>query len=478
MSRVTVSVPDVALPAKLGVRTAHLVGICGSGMKALAELLSGQGWKISGSDLHLTGETPQALANRGLRLHQGHQGAFLPDDAELLVYSPAISPQNPERLAAAERGLPQRSYTQMLGDLMSGRTGLSIAGTHGKSTTTAMTGCILTDAGYDPSVIVGAEVRGRNANGWGGLGEHFVAESCEFQRGFLDLNPRYAAILGIETDHFDCFRNLDETVAAFAEFAEKLPSHGGLVIRDEAASIRAARAATVPFETFSLEPTSDWWATDLRPTREGTQFRIFRHGEYFTDAALRVPGEHNVLNALAAAAICSMAGASASEIRQGLNAFCGIKRRLEPVGTWRGVSLVDDYAHHPTAVRASLETVRRQYPGRRIWCVFQPHQVSRTQALMSDFATSFQAADEVLIVPVFAAREKVRQEPVETARELASRIETSGVSARFCSALDQSISTLEDGLRPGDVLVTMGAGDIGQVHHAFTQRLQRHYPPR
>lgn len=478
MSSTAIRTPELAAAPRVRAQAAHLVGICGSGMKALAELLAGQGWKISGSDMQLTGETPLALAQRGLQLHQGHRCEFLPEDAELLVYSPAIGPHNPERIAAAERGIPQRSYTQMLGDLMRTRTGLSIAGTHGKSTTTAMTGSILTDAAYDPSVIVGAEVRGRHSNGWGGHGEFFVAESCEFQRGFLDLNPRYAAILGIETDHFDCFRDLDETIAAFAEFAARLPSSGGLIVRDEAASIQAARSATVPFETFSLNPTSDWWASGLRPTQQGTQFQIFHHGQEFAEIDLQIPGDHNVLNAIAAAALCSIAGASANEIRLGLNAFTGIKRRLECVGTWSGVTIIDDYAHHPTAVRASLETVRRHYPGRRIVCVFQPHQVSRTQALMADFATSFRVADQVVIVPVFAAREKVSHEPTETARELVSRITAAGLPARFCSALDQSISTLEDGLRPGDVLITMGAGDIGQLHHAFTQRLQRNYPPR
>ena len=385
---------------------------------------------------------------------------------------------NPERQAAAQRGLPQYSYTQMLGQLMREKTGLSIAGTHGKSTTTAMTGCILTEAGYDPSVIVGAEIRGKNRSGWGGSGEHFVAESCEFQRGFLDLSPRYAAILGIETDHFDCFRNLDETVAAFAEFAARLPADGALLIRDEAASRAAALATAAAVETFSLDSHSDWWASDLRPGRDEMRFRIFRRGEYFTEISLRVPGDHNVLNALAAAALCYRAGATPTEIREGLNAFTGIKRRLEPVGAWRGVTLVDDYAHHPTAVRVSLETLRRQYPDRRLWCVFQPHQVSRTRALMTEFAGSFAAADEVLLVPVFAARERVGLEPVQTSEELAEKITANGVNARFSPALDRAVATLDDGLRPGDVLVTMGAGDIGQVHHAFTQRLQRHYPPR
>lgn len=448
-------------------------------MKALAELLVGMGWTISGSDLHPELAVSEMLAKRGLRVHQGHHGRFLPTNADVLVYSPAVNARNPERILATQRGIPQFSYSQMLGKLMADRIGLSIAGTHGKSTTTAMTGCILTDVGLSPSVVVGAELREFNASGWAGSGPHFVVESCEFQQSFLDLTPRFAVITAVESDHFDCYQNLDETIAAFAAFAQKIPREGGLIIRGDSVATKAAcTAAVAPVETFSLQPDSNWWAADLRPTREGIRFRAFLNGNYFTEITLRVPGEHNVLNALAAAAIAHKAGVNPAGIRDGLHEFAGIRRRFEPVGTWRGVTLIDDYAHHPTAVRATLKTARERFPNRRIHCVFQPHQVSRTEALLDDFAVSFSDADNVLIVPVYAAREKVSQEPQRASAELTARVAATGVHARFCDTLDQTLASLEDDLRPGDVLITMGAGDIGQVHHAFTRRLQRNHAPR
>lgn len=470
--------PHITRPS-VETHRAHLVGVCGSGMKALAEYLTSAGWQLSGSDQQLSSETSQMLTRRGLRLHQGHSSRFLPAATDLLIYSPAVKPENPERQAAQQRGIPQFSYTQMLGRLMQGKTGISIAGTHGKSTTTAMVGRILQDGGHEPSVIVGAEARGSQSSGWAGSGDLFVVESCEFQRGFLDLSPQLAAILGIEADHFDCYRDLAETTAAFAEFARRVPADGLVLIHQGCAASQTATAEIqAERQTFALQPGADWWAADLRSGRDGTRFRIFRGGEYFTEVALRIPGEHNVLNALAAAAITYRAGATVAAIRAGLEEFSGVRRRLEVVGTWRGVSLVDDYAHHPTAVRASLATVRRQFPGRKLWCVFQPHQVSRTLALLDEFADSFGAADEVVIVPVFAAREQVRAEPLKVGQELAARILSRGKPVRFCGALDRAVATLDDDLRPGDVLVTMGAGNISQVHHAFTQRLQRHYPPR
>lgn len=460
-------------------RSAHLVGACGAGMKALAELLMGLGWKVTGSDLQAPEVASEMFARRGLRIHHGHHGRFLPSDADVLVYSPAVSSKNPERQMAAHRGIPELSYSQMLGYLMRDKTGVSIAGTHGKSTTTAMTAFVLTDAGLSPSAIIGAGIREIDANGWAGQGPLFVVESCEYQRSFLNLSPRYAAILGIEPDHFDCFQNLDETITAFAEFAQRVPQDGVLVIRGDCQATRSAcMAAVAKVETFSLQPDADWWAADMRPSSEGVRFRIFHQGEYFSEISLRIPGEHNVLNALAAAAICHQAGALPSGIRDGLHRFPGIQRRFEPVGSWRGVTLIDDYAHHPTAVAATLKTARERFPERRIWCVFQPHQVSRTRALLPEFAASFTDADEVLVVPVFAARERVRQEPQEVSVALVAGIQTVGGSARYSATLDQTLATLEDGLRPGDVLITMGAGDIAQVHHAFTRRLQPNYTPR
>ncbi len=459
--------------------SAHLVGICGSGMKALAEMLCGLGWRVTGSDLQHHSPTARAMQQRGLRIHQGHHDHYLPKDTGVLVYSPAVSPSNPELRRAAQLHIPALSYSQMLGRLMRDRIGISIAGTHGKSTTSAMTATILSDAGLAPSAVVGAELCGRGVSGWAGDGELFVVESCEYRRSFLDLHPKFAVISGVEPDHFDCYHNFEETKSAFADFAAQVAGDGVLLVRGDCpASVAVAKSASAEVFTFSQEPGSDWWMTDLRRTSTGTRFRVFLGGWFFAEISLRIPGRHNQMNALAAAALSHLAGASAADIRESLRDFRGVRRRFEQVGSWRGVTLIDDYAHHPTAVAATLETAREQFDKRRIWCAFQPHQVSRTQALMDDFATCFWRADEILIAPIFAAREELDEEPETTARELTARISGGDSRARFCPSLDQMIATLEDEVRPGDVLITMGAGDIDRVPHEFTRRLQRNHPPR
>jgi UDP-N-acetylmuramate--alanine ligase len=479
------SVPRIARPevariypssATPPAGVAHLIGVCGSGMKALAEVLAGQGWIVTGSDLQASDTTIAAFARHGLRIHSGHHSAFLPGNADVVVYSPAVCRENPERILAERLGIPQYSYSQMLGRLMQGKTGMCIAGTHGKSTTTAMTGCVLEAAELAPTVVVGAELCGWRKNGWAGDGPHFVVESCEYQRNFLDLSPQWAAILGIEPDHFDCFTQFDEAVAAFAEFSQRVPAGGGLLIPVGSDAARAATlAAAAPVETFGLAPEADWWAGDVRLVAAGVRFRVYHRGEYVTEIALRIPGRHNVLNSLAAVALSHRAGAPADVIREALAEFPGIKRRFETIGSWRGVTLIDDYAHHPTAVAVTLATARERFPRRKLWCVFQPHQVSRTTALLGDFARALTRADEILVAPVFAARENVDQEPEHISRNLADQVIDSGGRARFVAGLDHAVATLDDELQPGDVLITMGAGDIGQVHHAFTRRLQRHH---
>ncbi len=460
-------------------RKVHLIGLCGSGMRALAELLTGLNWPISGSDLQPANAAVQYLMRRGLVFHQGHHAEHLPADADLVVFSPAIDPTNAERQAAAKFGIPQLSYTEMLAQLMEQRTGVCIAGTHGKSTTTAMTGCILTHARQSPSVILGAELCDSGQSAWVGTGEHFVVESCEFQRNFLEFRPRYAAILGIEADHFDCFSDLDALTQAFAEFASNVSPSGLLLARSDCpATLAAVQQSSAPVATFGWSQESDWWAADVCRTSCGLRFRVYHQSHFFSEISLQIPGRHNVLNALAAAALCHEIGVSPRDIRECLQEFRGIRRRFEFVGQWRGVTLIDDYAHHPTAVQATLETARGIFGSRRIWCAFQPHQVSRTTALMDDFAASFADADEVLLAPVFAAREQVAAEPLTVSATLAEKIGARGESAKFCESLDQLIAALEDGLRPGDVLITMGAGNIDRVHHAFARRIPRHSAAR
>ncbi len=484
------------------ISSAHLVGVCGAGMKALAELLDGLGWRLSGSDLSPATRAVEALARRGLRFHQGHSVAHVPLDVECLVYSPAIGAENPERIEAVRRGVPQWSYSQMVGRLMQSRTGVCIAGTHGKSTTTAMVGWVLTHAGREPSVLVGAALGGgipreepltltlspdhrsggarrgegtgkdspldslsqSHRSGWAGAGELFVVESCEFQRSFLDFQPRYAAILNVEPDHFDCFADLASVVQAFDEFAQRVSPDGVLVVPGDCQaaldSVRRARAKVV---TFGVASHCEWQADERHHAPEGVRFRVVCRGQAWGEVELNLHGDHNVQNALAAAALCAETGLSAGEIIAGLRSFPGIRRRFEVVGEWNGITLINDYAHHPTAVRATLNTARELFGSRRVWCAFQPHQVSRTLALMDEFSSSFDAADEVLIAPVFAARECVTDEPVLASRELARRIASRGVPARFVESLDRIVATVEDAARPGDVLIAMGAGDIERI---------------
>jgi len=458
---------------------AHLVGICGTGMKALAELLTDLKWQVTGSDLQKTGPTLDAMRRRGLRIHSGHNDKFLPQDADVLVYSPAVNANNPERKRAEALGVTQMSYSQMLGYLMRDQTGVSIAGTHGKSTTTAMTAWIAETAGLAPSVIVGAELCDLGRSGWAGLGDPFVVESCEYQQSFLDLTPKHAAILGIEPDHFDCYENLDATIAAFAAFASRVAPDGSLLLPlDCDAAKQCAERSSAVVETFSLtDPAADWWITDARPAGGATRYRVFHQGLYYSEVVLQLPGPHNAHNAVAAIALSHRLGVSPAEVRDALVEFHGIRRRFECVGSWRGVTLIDDYAHHPTAVAATLETARREFGDRRIWCAFQPHQTSRTQALLNEFAHSFAAADEILIAPTFAAREMATTSEDPSAAVLAEQVSETGCSARWCGSLDRVIATLEDEVRPGDVLITMGAGDIDQVHHEFTRRLQRNHSP-
>jgi UDP-N-acetylmuramate--alanine ligase len=360
----------------------------------------------------------------------------------------------------------------MIGRLMESRTGVCIAGTHGKSTTTAMVGWILSVSGRDPAVLVGAELCDSGRSGRAGNGGLLVVESCEFNRSFLDFPPQHAAILNVEPDHFDCYADLPSLVRAFREFAGRVPVGGVLLVNaDSPAAVEAARDLPSRIVTFGMHPQADWYAERVIDQPDGICFDIVCRGQPWGSVRLRLHGEHNVQNGLAAAALCAEIGVGPGDIIAALGSFGGIKRRFEVVGEWNGVTLIDDYAHHPTAVRATLQTARQVYGRRRIWCAFQPHQVSRTVALMDDFAASFDAADEVLVLPAFAAREQVTDEPFRVSRELSRRVAARGRASRFVESLDRIILTVDDATRPGDVLIAMGAGDIDRIHHELIRRI-------
>ncbi len=454
--------------------SAHLVGICGSGMKALAEYLTSAGCRVTGSDLSPSPAAESLLRDGGYRVHHGHDKNFVPEGTNVLIYSPAIGLANPERRFAQRMGIPQYSYAQMLGNLMRQKKGVCIAGTHGKSTTSALTAFVLQNAGVSPSAVIGAELCSQNLNGWAGKGPLFVAESCEYQRSFLSLYPYHAAITNIEPDHFDYFKNQDDMTSAYAEFASRIPVSGSLLLPGNCLGLqKIIESCKAKVSTYSLERGADWWATDIKQTNFGLRFRLFHEGNYFSEISTQKKGKHNVSNAIVAAILCHTAGIEIEDIREGIYQFPGIHRRFEQMGSYKGMTLFDDYAHHPTAIQSTLKMLREEYPDRKIWCLYEPHQVSRTQALMDYYALSFKQADAVLVSPVFAAREKLDQEPVDTSKTLVKRILQHNDSVSFCSSLDQMVSTLETEAQSGDIIITMGAGEINRIHHEFNRRLQR-----
>jgi UDP-N-acetylmuramate--alanine ligase len=464
------------------MRRAHLVGVAGAGMRALADVLLERGWQLSGSDLVI--DPVEHLRGAGVRLHRDHAAEHLPPQTHLVIYSDAVPSDNPELRRAAELGIPTCSYFEMLGRLGSGCHMLAVAGTHGKSTTTAMAAEVFTRAGRDPTVFCGAAALGQSSGGRAGGRELVLVEACEYRANFLHLRPQHAVILGIEPDHFDCYRSPEELEQAFARFAGLLPADGLLLARyDCPVTGRISEKPACRVETFGLDPRADWSARRLFDRRGRYTFEVYRHGRRLCRVILRFPGRHNVLNALAAAALAWENGVPSDRIAQALGGFRGLRRRLEWLGGWRGVMLIDDYAHHPTEVTATLRAVRRMFPGRRVWCVFQPHQVSRTEHLLDELAESLQNAERVLVAEIVRAREGPPQAGEVTAADLARRVRqvsvgpagrpsASAVEVPEVHGTEEITGLLETRLQPGDVLVTMGAGDIRRIYDGLVDRFR------
>ena len=456
-------------------RKVHLIGAAGVGMQALAHALGDAGWCVSGSDEL----TPAAeLQERGMLMYAGQNEAHVPQDATWVVHSAAVAADHVERRTAENLGIPVSSYPQALGRLMQGSCGLAVAGTHGKSTTTAMTAEILLAAGLDPTFFIGATPKGNYRAGRGGKSDIVLAEACEYREHFLHLAPQAAAILNIEPDHFDYYHTPAQLTSAFTTFASRLPADGLLVANSDCPTTREVVRPLVSnqqacrVETFGWAKGADWQAENVEQERGCYRFQLMYRRENWGWVRLQVPGRHQVGNALAAAALARFAGAGKKEIGQGLQQFRGLKRRLETVLEVDGLTVVSDYGHHPTEIRAALETLREMFPERRICCIFQPHQHSRTWHLLDEFAASLQNADAVAVLEIFAARESPQDRPTVSAAHLAQRVRQQGGNVWPWQQAENVLNQLPRFLIAGDVLVMMGAGDIGALCHAVCRRFQ------
>jgi UDP-N-acetylmuramate--alanine ligase len=442
-------------------------------MRSLARVLQEEGWWLTGSDMALADDDP--LIRLGIGCSCSHAAVHVDADADCVIYSSAIAAANPELCRAKELGIPMLSYAEMLGKLMEGRYGLAVAGTHGKSTTTAMAAEILLAGGCDPTVVYGAAPRGGYDGGRAGRGKYVLVEACEFRRNFLLLRPKTAAILNIEPDHFDCYDSFGALESAFAEFAARLPAEGRLIVPVSNAAIeRAAAAITCRVESFAVSGLADWVAGNVLEVRGKYCFDLFRHGESLGHVELSVFGQHNVVNALAAAALVSDCGVSAEHIVSGLSQFGGLRRRLELLGEAGRVHFWDDYAHHPSEISTTLKTIRQIAPGARVCCLFQPHQALRTARLLDELASSLQNAEMVLIAEIFRAREGPFQPGEVTAADLAQRLRAMGQEVPALHAPADIQQFLQQHLTPGDVLVVMGAGDIGRIGYGLMDWFREH----
>ncbi len=468
--------PEWIPPADLRSTHVHLVGIGGSGMAGLARLLLQHGAGVSGTDRCASPATEE-LRRAGADVRYEQHPPAIPAASDVLVASAAIPHQHAELEAARSRDLPILKYARMLGVLLDRYEGIAVAGTHGKSTTTAWLAYTLRLAGLDPNYIVGANCDQLGSGSATGSGRHFVVESCEFDRSFLNLRPASAVILNIDEDHLDCYRDVAEIEAAFASFAGQVRSDGYLLCSGDCERARrVAAAARTRVETYGLRDDCDWRATNVAVVDGRPEADISYRGQLFGRVHLELSGRHNLSNGLAVAALAYEAGADWPSIARGLGTFRGAQRRLEDVARVNEVQVVDDYAHHPVEIQATLAAARERFAPQRLICVFQPHQHSRTRFLLEDFATSFSGADQVLMSRIYFVRDSAGEREAIHASDLVERIAAQGGDAEFLPEFPDLVDRLAGQVRSGDLVITMGAGDIGKVAHDLAARLRGNLP--
>ncbi len=455
----------------------HLIGIGGAGMSAIARVLLGLGYSVSGSDRELNEQTA-ALSTAGARIYRGHQAVQI-QGASLVVRSSAIPDDNPEVTAAGLAGIPVLKRAEFLGQLMADRSGIAVAGTHGKTTTTGMIGHILLQNEADPTIIVGGVLPGLEVNGRAGRGTHFVIEADEYDHMFLGLRPSIAVVTNVDFDHPDIFPTPADYARAYQEFVGLVPEGGRLVLcADDPGALvlldraPAGRAVTV-YGTEPL-PRLPGWVDRLEirsliiNDRGGHDGSVFLNGEPLGVLSLQLPGQHNALNGLAACAAVLAAGVSFSAAAAALAGFAGMGRRFEIRGEIEGITLVDDYAHHPTEIAATLIGARTRFPTGRLWAVWQPHTFSRTKLFLSEFQHCFAAADEVVVLEIYRSRET--DSLGISGQVVADKILHPRVT--FIPDLSAAAAALLDQLQPGDVVITMNAGDATQLHDQLLEGLR------
>jgi UDP-N-acetylmuramate--alanine ligase len=459
------------------IQRIHFVGIGGIGMSGIAEVLLNLGYKVSGSDLKCSPIT-QRLANLGAQIFEGHCAENV-TGAEAVVTSSAISTDNLEVAQARSLHIPVIPRAEMLAELMRLKYGIAVAGMHGKTTTTSMVAAVLAGAGLDPTVVVGGRVDAMGSNARLGKSHYLVAEADESDRSFLKLSPILAVVTNIDREHMDCYRNLRDVKRAFLDFMDRVPFYGMVVLCNDDANLRRLlpqiRRRTVTYGTrrgsdFHIKLGKSATISENQPL---TRFQVTYKNQNLGEFSLHVPGIHNILNAAAAIAVGVGLDLRPDQIRSALENFRGVDRRFQLRGKAAGVSVIDDYGHHPTEIRATLAAAR-QCGFRKIHVIFQPHRYTRTQDLMDDFATAFADADTLVVLDIYPASEK----PIEgvTGEALVRRIQNAGKDAHYAPNFGDAAEAAAATAQPGDMILTLGAGSVSQLGPMILEKLGSRQP--
>ncbi len=488
----------------------YFIGIGGAGMSAIAKILINEGCLVSGSDMESSPAICE-LGELGVRISTKQDGKGLGPDTNLVIASAAINENNPDLVKARTLGLKVVKYSEFLGSLMKRKCGIAVSGTHGKTTTTAMISTILKKTGQEPSFVIGGNVAEIGGNSNVGRGNYFVAEACEYDRAFLNLTPQIGVITNIEEDHLDYYKDIDGITDAFAAFVSLIPEDGLLIVNNDDINIKKViTGAKCKIESYSIAKASDlldnvvsvrkvsglqtfssgrkkvndsygrissksdakWLAVVYYSDKEVNHFSVFREGEFFGDFYLKTPGLHNVSNALAAISVCNYIGLNSENIKNELASFNGVSRRFQTISSKSEITIIDDFAHHPTEIKTTLETAMLIYPSQRIWCVFQPHQHNRTKHLLKEFAMALTLADKVIIADIYAARDSEIEMSSVSSLDLKRELEGMGGDVECIKDISEIINRLHLSVKKDDIVMTLGAGDIWKVAYGLKYNLE------
>ncbi len=443
----------------------HMVGIGGISMSALAHMLKNFGYTVSGSDRTETQIVKNLIAD-GIPVSVGHNADAV-KDPDLVCYTAAIPKDNPELVKARSLGIPVMERAELLGQLMKKyRFPVAVAGTHGKTTTTSMLSLVLMEAGFDPTVLVGGELSQIGGNYKIGKEDYLVFEACEYVESFLHFNPYFSIITNVEEDHLDYFKDINHIISAFQKFTRLNSPNGCIIVcsddKNTETVVRNTQKKVVKYSIISKN--NDFYANNIHTSQNGkTEFDVFAYGEKVAEVSLFVPGEHNVRNALGAFAAAWEMGIDAETIRRGLESYVGTKRRFEELGEVNGARIIDDYAHHPTEIESCLKAAKSVARG-DVWCIFQPHTFSRTKAFVDEFAKALDFADKTIVTDIYPAREPF--DDTIHSRDIVERME----KGLYESDFDAIKKHILKNAKPGDVVLTMGAGDIYKLGYSIIEK--------